>query len=231
MSAAAPTVDAGAATPAKKGKKKLIIIIAAALLVVLIGGGAAMFLMKKKAHDAESAEEGAAPAAEHAAAKRDLKHPPTFLPLDPFVVNLADKEVDRYAQIGITLEIADAKFADEMKTYMPAIRNGILMILAHKSSRELLERSGKEKLAGQIQREAARTMGLAIDEPDDADEAPAAANADAKAAKESTKVAAADDEEVDPPKKGVKAAKKKKKAKDVVENPIQHVHFSNFIVQ
>lgn len=229
MSAAAPPADAGAAAPAKKGKKKLIIIIAAALLVVLIGGGAAIFLMKKKPHDAEGVEDGA-PAAEHAAAKRDPKHPPTFLPLDPFVVNLSDKEADRYAQIGITLEIADAKFAEEMKTYMPAIRNGILMILAHKSSRELLERSGKEKLAGQIQREAARTMGIEVEEPDDADEAPAAEQSEAKVAKVTSRAVVAAGEEEDPPKKGA-ATKKMKKAKPAVENPIHHVHFSNFIVQ
>ena len=170
--------------------------------MVLIGGGAAMFLMKKKAHDTDGAEEDA-PVAEHAAAKRDPKHPPTFVPLDPFVVNLSDKESDRYAQIGITLEVEDPKFAEEMKTYMPAIRNGILMILAHKSSRELLERSGKEKLAGQVQREAARTMGIAIEEPNDADEGE------------------------DTPKKNPKA---KKKA-TVVDNPIHRVHFSNFIIQ
>jgi flagellar FliL protein len=231
MSAAAPTVDAGAVVPAKKGKKKLIIIIAAVLLVVLIGGGAAMFLMKKKAHDAEGADsadgaEDSAPVAEHSAAKRDPKHPPTFLPLDPFVVNLADKEVDRYAQIGITLEIADSKFAEEMKTYMPAIRNGILMILAHKNSAELLERAGKEKLAGQIQREAARAMGIEVEEPDQEDAATPAGHGSAKEAR-----AAADDPEADPPKKVAKAVKKKTKKKAAVENPIQRVLFSNFIIQ
>ncbi len=230
MSAAAPTVDAGTAVPAKKGKKKLLIIIAAALLVVLIGGGAAMFLLKKKPHDTEGAEDGA-PAAEHAAARRDPKHPPTFLPLEPFVVNLADKEVDRYAQIGITLEIADPKFAEEMKTYMPAIRNGILMILAHKNSRELLERSGKEKLAAEIQREAARTMGLDIAEPAEAGAATPATPDAQGTAKVAPKAApaATDDEEEDPPKKTAKVSKKKVKAS--VENPIQRVHFSNFIVQ
>ena len=72
--------------------------------------------------------------------------PPVFVPLDPFTVNLADKESERYAQVGITLEIEDAKFGDQLKLYMPAIRNNILMVLAHKRSSDLLERSGKEKL-------------------------------------------------------------------------------------
>ena len=219
MSAAAPTVDAGAAVPAKKGKKKLVILLAVVLLVVLAGGGGAVFFMKKKAHDAlqAQADEGAAPAAEHAVARHDAKHPPIFLPLDPFVVNLADKETERYAQIGITLELEDAKFADDMKAYMPAIRNAVLMILAHKTSAELLERSGKEKLAGQIQREAARSMGIEIDEPDDED---------TEAAKPK-----ADDDEAAPKKSAKAKAKAKSKKAKAAANPVRRVHFANFIVQ
>ena len=220
--AAAPPPDAGAAVPAKKGKKKLIIMIAAVLLVLMGAGGGAAYYFKKKAaaHAAEEAGDASA-GADHKAAKRDPKHPPTFLPLDPFVVNLADKEADRYAQIGITLELQDAKFGDELKLYMPAIRNGILMILAHKSSAELLERSGKETLAAQIQREAARTMGIEVAEPEMAAEKPADKAAEEPAAKDK-----ADDEE-EAPKKGKKA----KKAAPAEPNPIVHVHFSNFIIQ
>lgn len=211
MSAAAPTVDAAAAVAPKKGKKKLIIIIAAVLLLLAVAAGAALFLLKKKApvdgEDAEAAD-AHAPAAH---AKVDLKHPPTFLPLDPFVVNLADKEADRYAQIGITLELDDAKFADQLKTYMPAIRNGVLMILAHKTSQELLERSGKEMLAGQVQREAARTMGIDIEEPD------------------TEEAADGRDDEAKPRTKGKTKSKAKKKVAEA--NPIRKVHFSNFIIQ
>jgi flagellar FliL protein len=83
------------------------------------------------------------------------------------VVNLTDREQDRYAQIGVTLEIADPKVGEQMKTYMPAIRNGILMVLAHKNSKELLERKGKEKLAEEIRREAIRPLGY-----DDEDNGP-----------------------------------------------------------
>jgi flagellar FliL protein len=164
--ATAATVTADAAPPAKGGKKKLIIIIAAAVLVLVLGGGGAAYFMMKKA-PAEGEEDGSeaaaqseahAPAAAHA--KRDPKHPPTFVPLDPFTVNLADKEAERYAQIGVTLEIPDAKTGEELKTYMPAIRNNILMVLAHKRSSDLLERAGKEKLAEEVLRETERALGL-----------------------------------------------------------------------
>jgi flagellar FliL protein len=202
--AAAPGAEAAAAPP--KGKKKLIIILAAVLLLAGVGGGGAVFMMKKKAAEAAAAaEEGdeAAPA-KHKAAKKDHGTPPAFLPLEPFIVNLADKEVDRYAQIGVTLEIDDPKTADQLKAYMPAIRNGILMVLAHKTSAELLERKGKEALANEIMRETVRPLGIEIEDPE-ADEA-------------------ADDEDAKP-------KKKKKKKAPAVDNPVKHVHFSNFIIQ
>lgn len=207
MSAAAAEAVADGAPP-KKGKKKMIIIIAAVAILLGGGGGGYFFMAKKKAEAAaaaaaaeEGGEEAAAPV--HKAASHDShKTPPTYVPLDPFVVNLADKDGDRFAQIGVTLQVDDAKFADEMKIYMPAIRNGILMVLAHKSSVELLQRSGKQALAEEIMREAARPMGIEIDDDDDEDEAPA------KTSK-----------------------KKKKKKKKPVHNPISNVHFSTFIIQ
>ena len=208
--AAAPTVNAGAAVPAQKGKKKLIVIAAIVLLLLVIAGGAAVLVLKKKAADAaDNGDETGAQAAVQHGAKPDLKHPPTFLPLDPFVVNLADKDADRYAQVGITIEVEDAKFAEQMKLFMPAIRNGILMILAHKGSRDLLDRTGKEQLAAKILREASRTMGIEVEEPEPVTE---------------KKADGSDDDDAKP------KAKARKKA-PTEPNPIRHVHFSNFIVQ
>ena len=127
------------------------------------GGGGAVFYMKKKAAEAAAAaeaegEDGASPKHKKDA-KHDASHPPAFLPLDPFIVNLADKEVDRYAQIGITLELDDSKTADTLKAYMPAIRNGILMVLARKTSHRAAERKGKEALAAEIMREVVKPAG------------------------------------------------------------------------
>ncbi|MBL0727664.1 flagellar basal body-associated protein FliL [Piscinibacter sp. HJYY11] len=208
--AAAATADAVAGdAPAPKGKKKLIIILAAVLVLALGGGGAAMVMMKKKAAAEAEEGEGDGQAAAEAKRKDAAKNPPVFVPLEPFVVNLADKESDRYAQIGVTLEVEDAKFAEEMKAYMPAIRNGILMVLSHKTSGQLLSREGKLALAKDIMREAALPLGIEVkDEP-------------------VAKAEASDEEEEDEEK-----PKKKKKAGPVSSgNPIKRVHFSNFIVQ
>jgi flagellar FliL protein len=217
MSAAAAAGSAPAASPpAKGGKKKLIIIIAALLVVLLAGGAGAVVYLKKKAADAAAAAEEE-DGGEHKAAKADPAHPPTFLPLDPFVVNLADKDSDRFAQIGITLEVADPAFADKLRAYMPAIRNSILLILAHKTSAELLGREGKEQLAAEIQRETVRPMGIELD---DGAAKPSAAKADAKADAD-TDAEEPDDEHKPKPKKKKRSA----------PNPVRHVHFSSFIIQ
>jgi flagellar FliL protein len=168
------TAAAPDAAPAGGGKKKLIIIIVALVLVLVVGGVAAVLLLKKKpAAEGEGEEEAHAPAAPvHAAPKPGT--PPVFVPLDPFTVNLADKDVDRFAQIGVTLEVADPKFADQLKAYMPAIRSNILMVLSYKTSAELLSREGKEKLAREIMRESVRPVGIEIEdeEEDEATDAP-----------------------------------------------------------
>jgi flagellar protein FliL len=163
MSTAAAT-DAGVP---KKGKKKLIIIAAAVALALAVAGGGAALVLKKKANAEAEAEEGDAEhAPAHAAARHDPKAVPTFVPLDPFTVNLADRDAERYAQVGMTLELADAHVADQIKAYLPAIRNNILMALADKTAAELLDRDGKSKLAEQVRRETARAMGYEVPEPE-----------------------------------------------------------------
>ena len=139
------------------------------------------------------------------------------------MVNLADREADRFAQIGITLEVDDAKFAEEMKAYMPAIRNGILMVLAHKTSQQLLERSGKEALAREVMREAVRPMGIEVEL--EVEPAEAAHKANGAAAADAADAGDAGDKLKPKP-------KIKKKAKPAAEhNPVQKVHFSSFIIQ
>jgi flagellar FliL protein len=173
--AAADAIEATDAVPASKGKKKKLIIIGAALAVLLAAGGGAVFMVKKRAAAAaaaaaaaENGESDDGATKEEAAAKvvkADLKRVPTFVPLDPFTVNLADREAERFAQVGITLEVADAKAGDLLKAYMPAIRNNILLTLGSKTAAQLMERDGKLRLAADIRREALRPLGYEIAAP------------------------------------------------------------------
>ena len=212
MSAAAAAADA----PAGKkpgGKKKLVLMVAVAAIVLGGGGVGALVYMKKQKAAAEAAaadgddSDAAAPAKVEQKKKKGEK--PVFVPMAPFVVNLADHEADRYAQIGITLEVPDEKVSEEIKTYLPAIRNNILLLLAHKSSGDLAGGDGKVLLAKQIRHEALKAMGEDVDD-DDAGAAPAADDASASAP----------------------AKKKKKHKKEAADSaPIRSVQFSSFIIQ
>ncbi len=200
------TAAAAEAPAPAKGKKKLIIIIAVAALV-LVGGGAGFMLISKKKADTEEHADGEEKAAPKAAAKaHDPKAAPVFVPLEPFTVNLADRDAERFAQIGITLEFSDPKIGEQVKIFMPAIRNNVLMAIADRTAAELLGREGKDKLAKKVGIETARALGYEVD--DDEDEAEAS-----------------DD------KPGKKPAAKKKKKKRNTDSPVRAVHFSNFIVQ
>ena len=206
----APAVDAPVT---RRPKKKLIVIGAVVLALVLaVGAGAVVFLKQRAAHAAAAAaaEEDAASAesATPGAPGGAVKGAPFYLPLDPFIVNLADREADRYAQIGITFEVENSMTGDRIKAYMPAIRNAVLMILANKTSKDLLNREGKEQLALEIQREAVRPMGIEIAGAEPVTAAASPSDADAAA-----------------------AAKAKPRRRGETRNPIQHVHFSSFIIQ
>ena len=207
---------AGGAVPVKRGKKKLLVVIAALLVVVLaLGAGTVVLLKKRAAHAAEANADddggtATSTAANAEAAAHDALTPPTYLPLDPFVVNLADKEADRYAQVGITLEVESSVMADQMRAYMPSIRNAILMVITRKSSRDLLDPMGKEQLADEIAREAVRPMGIDIAVPTVTPVADMASGIEKP-------VAAAP---AHPRKRGM-----------ATKNPIRHVHFSSFIIQ
>lgn len=192
-------VSAPAADSAKEKpkSKKMLLIIVIALVVVLAGGGAAaFFLMRSNANAHADGEEAEAPPA-----KETAKVAPTFLPLENMVVNLADPGGERFAQIGITLEVADAKTADQIKQYLPSIRSGILMLVSQRSSEELLQRQGKEKLANDILREVSKPLGFTVPQPKPKSSEPV-------------------DEEEE------RAARRKAE-----KNPVRRVLFASFIIQ
>ena len=151
MSSNTPADDS-AASPAK-GKKKLLIIGVAA--VALLGGGGAFWMMSKNQAAGEEGET-------HAETKAAV---PTFLPLENMVVNLADPGGERFVQLGITLEVADEKMADQLKKLMPSVRSGIMMLVSQRTADDLLRREGKEKLASDIQREAGKALGVRTPAP------------------------------------------------------------------
>ncbi|HEY1328087.1 MAG TPA: flagellar basal body-associated protein FliL [Casimicrobiaceae bacterium] len=126
-----------AAAPAKKKKgSRLLIVVAALAVLAAAGGGAAWWFLGR----------GAAPA-EH---KAEAAKPPVFHALEPFTVNLAEENGDHYLQVSVVYQLADEKAVDQVKLYLPVIRNRILMLLSAKHPSELNTPEGKQKLVGEL---------------------------------------------------------------------------------
>ena len=187
-----------AAAPAKS--KKMLLIILGVVAVLVVGGGVAAWLAMSRSHGDE--EDGGAPARREAP-----KAAPTFLAMENMVVNLADPGGDRFAQIGITLEVDDDKTAEQIKQYLPAIRSGVLMLVSQRTSSELLQREGKEKLANDILREVSRPLGYSV-----------------PSERERAKAAAAAEQDGD-------AEERPAARKRAERNPVRRVLFSSFIIQ
>lgn len=190
----------------KKSKKGLIIGLAAGVLLLGAGGGGgAWWFLANREVDEEAV--AAREEARRIAAR-------VFVTLDPFVVNLADRENERYAQVGVVLEVEGPDANKRITDKMPAVRNEILLLISSKSARELITREGKEALAAEIALAAARPLGWKPppDEPEEPP-APAVKTKDGKSKDAKAKAKAAKPAEPPPP------------------NPVARVHFASFIVQ
>lgn len=156
------TKPAETAAAPPKSKKMLVIVLMVVLVLGLAGIGAFVFVSKQRAEAVFDDQDQQSAAAKPAAPAG----PPVYLPLDNMVVNLADPGGERVAQVGITFELRDAAASESVKQYLPTIRSGVLLLVSQKTSEEMLQREGKEKLAADILREAARPFGGLDDDAD-----------------------------------------------------------------
>lgn len=187
---------APAEAKAPKSKKKLILLIVAGLALAGSSAGAAWFVAQRaKPADAKAA---------HAPEKKPAQKP-VFSPMDVFTVNLQDARGERYAQIGMTLQLESAAAEEQLKDRLPAVRNEILLLISSKHIDELLTNEGKRELAQQVRERAGRILAQAAGTP--VATAPAAARP--ASGGHGAGVATADDP----------------------NNPVQDVLFSQFIVQ
>lgn len=135
----------------KRGRSTLVIVIAAvALGMAAAGAGAAWYLR------------GSPPtAADEVIATSDT--PGVFLDVEPFTVNLAGSDGDRFAQVAVILEIVDASSTERIRADLPRLRNDVLLQISSRSAAELLSVEGKQALATEVQRLAARSAGWSPD--------------------------------------------------------------------
>lgn len=170
MSTAAESVGGvAAATGADGAKKKGKLPLILALVVVLLGGGAAAWWMGMlpfggKAADGEHAEgdaHAAAPAGDHGAAAGGdhgggggghgaAAGVGSMRPLDPFLANLADENVQRYLKMSLQVEFVDAEPPAAFEARLPQTRDVILTLVTSKTFSDIRTPEGKERLREDI---------------------------------------------------------------------------------
>ncbi len=133
---------------AKKGGKKKLIIIAAVALVLMIGGGFFAYTMLFSGKD-KSAD------SQQKAEKSKVKT--AMMPLDPFILNLA--EHGRFLKLTIQLELADAAAQPFVTEKIPQLRDAIITLVSSKSAESLSSPEGKFLLKDEILLRANQAIG------------------------------------------------------------------------
>lgn len=138
--ASSAEADAGAKT-----KKKLFLMIglAVALIAISIGGTVVALKILSPAPPAGEAATAEAPVVTTLA-------PAIYFEMTPnFTINFNVNGRQRYLQAAITLLYRDPLLEGLLTLHMPAIRNGLVMLLSAKNFEELQTEEGKENLRKQ----------------------------------------------------------------------------------
>jgi flagellar FliL protein len=148
-----PEFEDGAVIEAKPSRfGRMVRVVLLSLIAGSAGGTLSFALLSKMA---VSTHAGAAPGSD--AAQDDIVKAlenGAVVPLEPFVVNLADRESARYLRIQIGLMVDDKNKINEVRgnqALQLKIRDVILQTLTGKTSQQLIGEDGKNQLRREIQ--------------------------------------------------------------------------------
>ena len=139
--------------PSRIGKMLLVVVLST--VSGTIGGGALSWFLLSRVMAADTmsvtADQGDAGRKDSIA---EMLEKGAVVPLDPFVVNLADTEIARYLRIKVSLMVDDKdKIAEviENQALQLKVRDVILQTLTRKTSQDLISEEGKNQLRQEIQ--------------------------------------------------------------------------------
>ena len=139
--------------PAKPSRGGSVILTVLLTLVCNAAGvGVTWFVLNKKMAQAQAGTEN-----KEGEAKEDIAaalEKSAVLPLEPFVVNLADADAIRYLRIKVSLMVDDKTKIASVNTNQALqlkVRDVILQTLTKKTSQDLISDEGKNKLRREIQ--------------------------------------------------------------------------------
>ncbi|MDR4495559.1 MAG: flagellar basal body-associated protein FliL [Nitrospirales bacterium] len=134
-------------SPAKGGSGKKMMILGLAGLLLLGGGGGAAWFFMGGSHEEERQAEGHD---EHATANDHSAQPGPVMELEPFLLNLADRDELRFLKVSIKLELDRPEETTDYQAKVPAIRDSLLVLLSSKESQLLRTVNGKRRIREEI---------------------------------------------------------------------------------
>ena len=134
-------------TKPKRSLKKILII--AILGLLLSGGGLVAYVMLTDEP----------PVAKEAQASQAASKNVVNMPLEPFLVNLADKESRRYLKLKVELEVNNEETAKELEKSMPRMRDALILLLSSKTYLDLASSQGKQQLKQEIKQKVTALPG------------------------------------------------------------------------
>ncbi len=153
---AAPA-EVSPAPAAPSAGPKPILLIALLLVNMIVLGGVAFMLFKSRQTESSQPKLEHVIRGEDEALKMEAHEDKEFVgkvvPLETFVINLANSKGRKVAKINIELELFDNEgqsVADEIDKRKAQVRDMILIILSSKSYDEVSNRDGKDELRTEI---------------------------------------------------------------------------------
>jgi flagellar FliL protein len=142
-------VTAAAAPAPKQGKFKKILVLTLVTVLLGVGGGLAYLLFTDDPAPLGNPSQAApAPHSERA-----------IMSLEPFLVNLADRETRRYLKLKVDLEVGQEKSVKELEKSLPPIRDAMILLLSSKAYAEISTVEGKRQLKQDILQKMAAIPG------------------------------------------------------------------------
>lgn len=136
----------------KSTLKKWLILGALVFILLAVGVGAAAFFLPEYMPAPLNLFDPKPAKGSQAHKKSPQEERGHIYTMDPFIVNLADAEQNRYLKIRINLESKKPEADEEFTKKLPLIKDTILTILSQKKSEDLFPSSGKEALKAEMLR-------------------------------------------------------------------------------
>jgi len=128
--------------PKKKFPMKMVIIIAVAVIVIA-GGAIGAITFFKGDKEAESAEETAV-------VEETNESMSIGVPLETFILNLADKDRNKYLKISMEFRIASEEVKTEIEENISKIKDIVVVYLSAKTFDDVKSVEGKLQLKAEI---------------------------------------------------------------------------------